>query len=83
MKEGQTVPEGFEVWHIPKCTWAVFKCVGAMPLAIQEMWNRIYSEWLPQAKYELLPSYDFELYTDGDTSSPDYVSEIWLPVRKK
>ena len=83
MKDDQEVPEGFEVWEVPKCTWAVFRCVGAMPMAIQEMWNRIYSEWLPQAKYEILPSYDFELYTDGDTNSPDYVSEIWLPVKKK
>ena len=83
MKDDEEVPEEFEVWQVPNCTWAVFKCIGAMPLAIQEMWKRIYSEWLPQAKYEILPSYDFELYTDGDTNSPDYVSEIWLPVKKK
>ena len=82
-KDGQEVPDGFEVWQVPKRTWAVFKCVGAMPLAIQEMWKRIYSEWLPQAKYEILPSYDFELYTDGDIDSPDYISEIWIPVKKK
>ncbi|MCL2048140.1 MAG: AraC family transcriptional regulator [Defluviitaleaceae bacterium] len=81
MRERQEVPDGFEIWQVPKCTWAVFKCVGAMPLAIQEMWKRIYSEWLPQAKYEILPSYDFELYTDGDKGSPDYISEIWLPVK--
>ena len=83
MNDGQEIPDGFEIWHISKSTWAVFKCVGAMPKSIQEMWKRIYSEWLPQAKYEILPSYDFELYTDGDSSSPDYISEIWLPVRKR
>ena len=84
MKEDQEVPEGFEVWKAPKSTWAVFKCVGPMPAAIQEMWKRIYSEWLPQAKYEIISTtIDFELYTDGDTSSPDYVSEIWLPIKKK
>ena len=81
--KGIEVPDGFEVWNVPKNTWAVFKCVGAMPTAIQEMWKRIFSEWLPQAKYEILPSYDFELYTDGDSDSPDYVSEIWMPVKKK
>ena len=80
---GEDVPDGFEVWNVPKCTWAVFKCVGAMPAAIQEMWKRIFSEWLPQADYELLPTYDFELYSDGCASSEDYVSEIWLPVKKK
>ena len=81
-KDGQETPEEFEVWQVPKSTWAVFKCVGAMPKSIQEMWRRIFSEWLPQAKYELLPSCDFELHTDGDADSPDYVSEIWLPVKK-
>lgn len=83
MKEPQKVPEGFDVWQVPKSTWAVFKCVGAMPRAIQETWSWINSEWIPQAKYEILPSYDFELYTTGDTTSPDYVSEIWLPVKEK
>jgi len=77
------IPEGFEKWTIPAHTWAVFKCVGAMPKAIQDMWKRIYSEWLPQAKYELVPSYDLEYYTDGNKGSPDYVSEIWVPVKEK
>ena len=77
------IPDGFEKWTIPANTWAVFKCVGAMPDAIQVMWKRIYSEWLPQAKYELVPSYDFEYYTEGDVDSPDYVSEIWVPVKEK
>ena len=82
-KDGQDVPEGFDVWQVPKSMWAVFTCVGPLPKAIQAMWQRIFSEWLPQAKYEMLPSYDFELYTDGDSDSLDYASEIWVPVRKK
>ena len=77
------IPDGFEKWTIPANTWAVFKCVGAMPDTIQIMWKRIYSEWLPQAKYELIPSYDFEYYTEGDTNSPDYISEIWVSVKEK
>ena len=77
------VPDGFEIWPVPENTWAVFRCVGAMPGAIGDMWTRIYGEWLPHAQYELAPSCDFEYYTDGDTASPDYVSEIWVPVKKK
>ena len=79
----KNIPDGFEKWTIPANTWAVFKCVGAMPDAILSMWKRIYGEWLPQAKYELIQSYDFEYYTEGDLDSPDYVSEIWVPVREK
>lgn len=77
------IPDGFEMWTIPAYTWAIFKCVGPMPDTIQNMWKRIYSEWLPQAEYELISDYDIELYTDGNNQSEDYVSEIWIPVKKK
>ena len=76
------VPEGFEIIHIPEYTWAVFKCVGPMPKAIQDMWERIYKEWLPVSDYELIPDYDIENYLPGDPSSRDYVSEICIPVRR-
>ena len=77
------IPEGFEIIHIPEYTWAVFKCVGPMPKAIQDMWERIYKEWLPVSDYELIPDYDIENYLPGDPSSRDYVSEICIPVRRK
>ena len=76
------VPEGFEILHLPEYTWAVFKCVGPMPDAIQEMWETIYKEWLPVSDYELIPDFDIENYLPGDPSSRDYVSEICIPVRK-
>lgn len=77
------VPEGFEVLNIPSYTWAIFKCVGPMPDAIQTMWDKIYREWLPGVDYELIPDYDIENYLPGDNTSEDYVSEIWIPVREK
>ena len=76
------VPEGFEIIRLPAYTWAVFKCVGPMPGAIQAMWERIYREWLPVSGYELIPDYEIENYLPGDPSAPDYVSEICIPVRK-
>lgn len=79
----QKVPEEFEVLQIPSYTWAIFTCKGPMPETIQNMWKRVYSEWLPQSKYELLMDYDLEYYTEGDTKSNDYVSEIWIPVKEK
>ena len=77
------VPEGFKIMHLPEYTWAVFKCVGPMPGAIQDMWDRVYKEWLPVADYELIPDIDIENYLPGDPSASDYVSEICIPVRKK
>ena len=82
-KYTKEIPEGFEILEIPAYTWAIFKCIGAMPNAIQDMWERIYSEWLPQAEYELISDYDIEAYTEGDLQSKDYISEIWIPVKQK
>ena len=76
------IPEGFEIIHIPAYTWAVFKCVGPMPDAIQAMWEKVYKEWLPSADYELIPDYDIENYLPGDPAARDYVSEICIPVKK-
>lgn len=75
------VPEGFEIIHIPEYSWAIFKCVGPSPIAIQAMWERIYKEWLPVAEYELILDYDIENYLPGDPTSQDYVSEICIPVK--
>ncbi len=54
-----------------------------MPDAIQNLWKRVYSEWLPASNYELISDYDIEFYTEGDSNSADYISEIWIPVKVK
>lgn len=77
------IPQGFQILDIPAYTWAVFKCVGAVPDAIWNMWDCIYREWLPGADYELVQDYDMENYLPGDNKASDYVSEIWIPVREK
>ena len=76
------IPDGFELIRIPEYNWAVFKCVGPSPKAIQDMWERIYREWLPVSDYELIPDYDIENYLPGDPTSQNYVSEICIPVRR-
>lgn len=83
------VPEGFVTRTIPAHTWAVFPSRGAMPKALQEVNNKIYSEWLPNCKdYEIAAGYNIELYEDP-TKYPkgiqdeNYYSEVWIPVKKK
>lgn len=83
IKNEGVCPENFEIIEIPSLTWAMFTCVGAMPNAIQDMWKRVYSEWLPSADYEMVPGYDIEMYTAGDVTKDDYISEIWIPVQPK
>ncbi len=81
--ENTTIPKGFRKNTIPARTWAIFECKGAMPNAIQDKWHKIVSEFFPASGYEPTYEMDIEAYTDGNMSSPDYRSEIWVPVIKK
>lgn len=69
--------------EIPPLTWAIFEIVGALPTAMTEMWVRIFSEWFPSSGYEHAEAPEVEWYSNGDLSSPNYKSEIWIPVVKK
>ena len=83
------VPEGFITRVIPKHTWAVFPCVGPSAKSIQEINQKIFSEWLPNCKnYEIAEGYNIEMYTDvrnypNGLQDEKYYSEIWIPVKKK
>lgn len=68
---------------IPALTWAVFEIVGPMPNAMADVWGRIFSEWFPTSGYEHAQAPEVEWYSNGDMSSPEYKSEIWIPVVKK
>ena len=76
-------PEGMEEYLVSEGTWAIFDCVGAMPQAMQSLQQRIITEWLPTSGYEYAAAPDIEVYFDGDQSSPDYRSQVWLPIMKK
>ena len=85
---GMEVPSGFVTKVIPRHTWAVFPCKGPMPNAIQDVNQKIYSEWLPNNKdYEIAGDYNIELYTStanypNGNNDENYYSEIWIPVKK-
>lgn len=79
----RTVPEHWSVLPVEASKWAVFTAVGEFPSALQEMWSRIYSEWLPTSGYELSGGPEMLWNESQDTSLPNYKSEIWIPVIKK
>ncbi|TVP85925.1 MAG: AraC family transcriptional regulator [Acholeplasmataceae bacterium] len=83
LQPGKATPDGFERLTIPASTWLVFTAIGAMPDAIQNLWKAIYRQFFPNERFEPLGTYEIEVYTEGDTTSPDYVSEIWIPVKEK
>lgn len=83
------IPKEFEVRMIPAFTWAVFPCKGALPQALQDVNEKIFSEWLPALHdYEFAAGYCVEMYDAPDkypngTADENYYTEIWLPVKKK
>lgn len=81
--ENAAVPEGYRVKEIPARTWVVFETRGAMPDAIQKLWHDICAEFFPTSEYQPTYEMDIEAYTAGSMASPDYHSEIWVPVHKK
>ena len=88
-KPSDEIPEGFVTRVIPKHTWAVFSCKGAMPDAMMDVNQKIFSEWLPNCKdYEIAAGYNIEKYTDmkdypKGNQDENYYSELWIPVKKK
>ncbi|QWI69946.1 AraC family transcriptional regulator [Bacillus mycoides] len=79
----KTCPEQFTQLEVLASTWAIFEAVGPFPDALQNVWGRIYSEWFPSSNYELAEGPEILWNESKDVSSPNFRSEIWVPVLKK
>jgi len=75
--------DGFAQLEVSASTWAVFKAIGPFPSALQEVWGRIYSEWFPSSEYELSEGPEMLWNEHKDVTSPQFSSEIWIPIKKK
>lgn len=78
-------PENLEEMTIPASSWAVFEVIGSMrplPNPMQDIWKRIYSEWLPNSGYKHAMIPEIEFYSAGDMMADDYRSEIWIPIKE-
>lgn len=72
--------EEYQEYQVPACTWAVFPGSGNN-LSIQELEQRIVTEWLPTSGYEYANAPDIEVYLNPDPANAQY--EVWIPVVKK
>lgn len=70
----------FEEYTVPASTWAIFPGTGTNQ-SIQELEQRIITEWLPTSGYEYANAPDIEVYLNADPQNTQY--EVWIPVRKK
>lgn len=77
-----------ETHEIPEHLWAIFPCKGPMPLSLQEINRRVFSEWLPTSQYKIAEGYNIEYYSDPASyklgmQDLEYYTEIWIPVKEK
>lgn len=76
-----TKPAGeFEEYTVPAATWAVFAEEGTN-LSIQDLEQRIVTEWLPTSGYEYGNAPDIEVYLNPDPQNAKF--EVWIPVVKR
>lgn len=72
--------EEFGEYTVPAATWAIFPGEGTNQ-SIQELEQRIVTEWLPTSGYEYGNAPDIEVYLNPDPENARY--EVWIPVVKK
>lgn len=70
----------YEEYIVPVSTWAIFTGTGTNQ-SIQELEQRIVTEWLPTSGYEYANAPDIEVYLNPDPQNAQY--EVWIPVIKK
>lgn len=59
-----------------------------MPLPLQEVNRKIFSEWLPASNYEIAEGYNIEYYSNpedftNEMQDAEYYAEVWIPVKEK
>lgn len=77
----ETEDQALEEYIISPFSWAIFPGEGQCPQAIQELEQRIVTEWLPTSGYEYDNGPDIEVYLNQEPQNAKF--EVWIPVRKK
>lgn len=74
------IDASLQEYRIPAAMWAVFYGEGTSK-SIQELEDRIFTEWFPSSGYEYGNAPDIEVYFNADPNDAKY--EVWVPVVKK
>ncbi len=72
----------FTTLTVPASAWAVFEIEDSSTEKIQNTWGRIFSEWFPEANYELSEGPEILWNEQMENPSTEQRSEIWIPVKK-
>ena len=73
--------EGLESYTYPKLKWLIFTDEGKIDeKPLHKMWNRIYSDFLPQSEYKQADFPTIETYTEWNRDMNYCKLEVWIPV---
>ena len=73
---------GLSIKEIAEAEYAIVPVKGAIPGSIHHAWKYVLEVFFPETGYRHSGAPDFEVYTEGDMSSPSYQMELWIPVVK-
>lgn len=76
--------EGSVTYHFKDGYWIKFPCHGPYPFALQRLSYEVYQDFFPNhPEYSIREDISIDYLADGDRNSPDYYSELWLPIKKE
>ena len=73
---------GLFIKDVPATEYAIVPVKGSIPASIHNAWKYVLEVFFPETGYRHSGAPDFEVYSKGDMSSPDYQMELWIPVIK-
>ena len=78
-----TIPEGMDTFNLDSGLYAVFNYKG-LPKGFGVFMSYIYTNWLPNSKYQLDQRPHFNLLGEkAKRNSPDSEEEVWIPIKLK
>ncbi len=69
-------PTGMTEFSYPAATWVMIRADGVLPKAVQEVYQKFYSEWLPGSGYKLADLPVLECYMQENHQ------EVWIAVEE-
>lgn len=76
-------PNGMSAFEIPAAAWAVFENNGPFKESVQDIFRRLFTEWLPFSGYQYAGLPDIEAYPVCEEIPVSGHSEVWIAITKE
>ncbi|GJF43174.1 GyrI-like domain-containing protein [Staphylococcus argenteus] len=77
-----SVSDDFELTTLPSLTYFVFEAQGVVPDAVQLKMEEVHNYIHKYHGDNIRKAPFFEYYQEGDTSSEQYITELWVPINE-